>query len=127
MALYVIQARGADRPALERLRAVRDGFAPGASVFAQLWLLAHRLWLALAIWVVLEAAFFLVVFPHVSGLTATLVDFLAHLYIGFEGNRLRIAKGARRAAVTAVVAAGNRDEAEARFFAGALPELGSAR
>ncbi len=127
MALYVIQARGADRPGLERARAVRDGFSAGAFVFAQLWLFAHRLWLALAIWVVLEVAFFLVVFPHVSGLTATLVDLLAHLYIGFEGNRLRIAKGARRAAVTAVVAAGNRDEAEARFFAGALPIPDAAR
>ena len=122
MALYVIQARGTDERSIEHAKAVRDGFSWGAFVFAQLWLLAHRLWLALLVWIVLEAAFFLLVFPHLSGFAASVVDFLAHLYLGFEGNRLRLAKGARRAAVTAVVAGRSREEAEARFFAGALPE-----
>ncbi len=116
MTIYVMQARSADEASLVRARAVRDGFSWGALVFAQLWLLAFRLWLALAIWVVLEIAFLVLVYPHVSGLTAALVDGLAHLFIGFEGNRLRIAKRARRARVTAVVAANSRDEAEVRFF-----------
>ncbi len=122
MALYVIQARGADARSLRRARTVRDGFSWSAFVFAQLWLIVYRLWLALLVWVVLETAFFVFVFPQVSGLTATLVDLLAHLYIGFEGNRLRLAKGARRAALTAVVAARSRDEAEARFFASVAPQ-----
>ncbi len=123
MALYVIQARGSNNASLARARAVRDGFSWGALVFAQLWLLAHRLWLALLVWVVLEVAFFLFVYPQVSGPTTALVDALAHLYIGFEGNRLRIAKAARRARVTAVVAASNRDEAEMRFFERLLPSV----
>ncbi len=58
MAIYVMQARSADEASLVRARAVRDGFSWGALVFAQLWLLAYRLWLALAVWVVLEIAFF---------------------------------------------------------------------
>ena len=120
MAVYVIQARSAEEASLVRARAVRDGFSWGALIFAQLWLLVHRLWFALAVWVVLEIAFFLLVYPHVSGFAAALVDALAHLYIGFEGNRLRIGKRARRARVTAVVAAANRDEAEVRFFDDAM-------
>lgn len=116
MAVYVIQARGMNGASLARARTVRDGFSWGAFVFAQLWLLAHRLWLALLVWVALEAAFLFLVFPNVSGLTAALVDLLAHLYIGFEGNRLRVAKSARLRPVVAVVTGRNRDEAEARFF-----------
>ena len=97
MALYVIQARGADQASLERATIIKDGFSWPAFIFAQLWLIYHRLWLALLIWVLAEVAFILLVLPHIAAGTFIAVDGLAHLFIGFEGNRLRLAKGARRA------------------------------
>ena len=124
MALYVIQARGADLASLERAAIIKDGFSWPAFIFAQLWLIYHRLWLALLIWVLAEVAFTLLVLPHVTAGTFVAVDSLAHLFIGFEGNRLRLAKGARRAALVDVVEGRDRDEAEARFFDRLLPAAG---
>ena len=93
MALYVIQARGTDQTALERATIIEDGFSWLAFIFAQLWLIYHRLWLALLIWVLAEVAFTLLVLPHTATGTFIAVDFLAHLFIGFEGNRLRLVLG----------------------------------
>ncbi len=116
MPLYVVQARAHDQEALERAVMIRDGFSWGAFIFAQLWLLYYRLWIPLLIWVEAEVAFILVVFPHLSLNAALGVDFLAHVFIGFEGQKLRIAKGARRAALTDIVEGHDREAAEARFF-----------
>ena len=124
MALYVIQARGADQASLERATIIKDGFSWPAFIFAQLWLIYHRLWLALLIWVLAEVAFTLLVLPHIATGTFIAVDGLAHLFIGFEGNRLRQAKGARRAMLVDVVEGRDRDEAEARFFARLTPAVG---
>ena len=126
MALYVIQARGTDQTALERATIIKDGFSWPAFIFAQLWLIYHRLWLALLIWVLAEVAFTLLVLPHTATGTFIAVDFLAHLFIGFEGNRLRLAKGARSAVLVDVVEGRDRDEAEARFFDRLLPVAASA-
>jgi hypothetical protein len=126
MALYVIQARGADQASLERATIVKDGFSWPALVFAQLWLIYHRLWLTLLIWVLAEVGFILLVLPHVTISTFIGVDCLAHLFIGFEGNRLRLAKGARRAVLIDVIEGRNRDEAEARFFDRLLPHPATA-
>ncbi len=116
MTLYVVQARGTDEAALARARFLADGFSWPAFVLAQLWLLYHRLWLALATWIVLEVAFFFLVLPHVSGWIAAAVDILARVFLGLEGNRLRSNKGARRATLTDLVEARDRDEAEAIFY-----------
>jgi hypothetical protein len=124
MALYVIQARGEDQASLERATIIKDGFSWPAFIFAQLWLLYHRLWLVLLIWVLAEAAFAFVVLPHVTAGTFVAVDVLAHLFIGLEGNRLRQAKAARRAVMVGVAAGRDRDAAEARFFDRLLPATG---
>ena len=116
MTMYVVQARGTDDAALVRARFLAEGFSWPAFVFAQLWLLYHRLWLALLTWIVLEVAFFFLVLPHVSGWIAAAVDILARLFLGLEGNRLRQHKGARRAALVDLVEARDRDEAEAIFY-----------
>jgi hypothetical protein len=116
MALYVVQAAGRAPAQLVEARFIPEGFSWPAFIYAQLWLLYHRLWLALAVWAVLEVAFFFLVFPHVGGPVSALIDGLAHLFIGFEGNRLRQDKGARRAALTEIVEARDRDEAETLFF-----------
>ena len=124
MAIYVVQAGGADSAALERARFVPDGFSWPAFALATLWLLYHRLWLALVIWTVAESAFFWFVLPHVAVATALLVGVIAHLYLGFEANRLRVVKGQRNAAITDVIAAERRDEAEAEFFRRCAAENG---
>ena len=116
MTLYVVQARGTDEAALVRARFLAEGFSWPAFVFAQLWLLYHRLWLALVPWIVVEVAFVLVVLPHVSGWTAAAVDILARIFLALEGNRLRQNKGARRAGLVELVEARDRDEAEAIFY-----------
>ena len=113
MTVYAVQAAGTDEASLMKARFVKEGFSKPAFVFAQLWLLYHRMWLALAIWIALEVAFFLLVFPHVTGGVAAMVDILARLFLGFEGNRLRLK---RAAAVEDVVEARDLDEAEIIFF-----------
>ncbi len=120
MPVYVVQAPGSDPAALERTRFVRDGFSWPAFAFAQFWLLYHRLWLALAMWIAAEVAFFLVAFPHLPAVAAVAVDVVARLWLGTEASRLRLAKGARKAIVTDVVAARDRDTAETIFF-GQIP------
>ncbi len=117
MTLYLVQTRGTDDAALVRARFLAEGFSWPAFVFAQLWLLYHRLWLALLTWIVLEVAAFALVVPHVSGWTVAAVDILARVFLGLEANRLRLTKGARRAAMTDLVEARDRDEAEAIFYA----------
>ena len=125
MAVYLVQMPelpqaggpdGAGAAALERARFVRDGFSWPAALLAQLWLLYHQLWLTLAIWIVIEAAFFVVAYPHLPIYVAVAVDLVARVWLGFEAPRLRFARGARRAAATDVVAAGDRHAAEAVFF-----------
>ena len=116
MAIYVVQAAGPDTVALERARFVPDGFSWPAFLLGEVWLVYHRLWLPLVIWVVAEGAFFGLLFPHLSASTAVLIGIIAHLYLGFEGNGLRVARGDRKAAITDVVASDRRDNAEAEFF-----------
>ena len=55
--------------------------------------------------------------PHVSFDTVFLLDLLARLFLGLEAHRLRLAKGAKRATLTDLVEARDRDEAEAIFYA----------
>ena len=124
MAIYVVQAGSSEAAALERARFVRDGFSWPAFVLAEIWLLYHRLWLALAIWIVAQGAFFWFVSPHISVATALLIGVIAHLYVGFEGNRWRLVKGERKAAITDVIAADRRDVAEAEFFRRYAPPSG---
>ena len=117
MTLFVVQAPGTDDEALIHARFIADRFSWPAFVFAWAWLLYRRLWIALAVWVVLEIAFLAFVAPHVSLGVAFLVDLLARLFLGLEAQRLRLAKGAGRAVLTDLVEARDRDEAEAIFYA----------
>ena len=117
MTLYVVQAPGSDDDALVRAHFVADGFSWPAFLFTWAWLLYRRLWLALLVWIVVDVAFIALVLPHVSLFTAFLVELLARIALGLEAHRLRVAKGARRAVLTELVEARDRDEAEAIFYA----------
>lgn len=116
MAIYTVQSAGDDEDPLERSIFLRDGFSWPAFVLAQVWLLYHRLWLALAIWLLLEVGYLVLIFPHVPILVSVAVDGLAHLFIGFEGQRLRVQKAARSAERTDVVEARDQEDAEVVFF-----------
>ena len=116
MTVYVIQAPDTDDAGLQRARFIKDGFSWPAFVFAQVWLIYHRLWIPLLVWVVLEVAYFVFVVQQVPAGTSVAIDLLAHLFIGFEGSRLRQTKGARRAALIDLVEARDRDEAEVLFY-----------
>jgi hypothetical protein len=116
MPVYVVQARGRDDASLERASFIKDGFSWAAVVLGPFWLLYHRLWLALLVWIVVEAALFVALLPHVVPPVLGVIDLLAHLFLGLEGQRLRLAKAGRRARVAGVVEARDLAEAETRFF-----------
>ena len=117
MTLYVVQARGTDEAALVRAHFIKDGFAWGGFAFGWLWLAYHRLWLATAIYLAIEVAVFVWLRPHVEPQALLVLDLLGRLYVGLEGNRLREAKGAPRAALSETIEARDRDAAEVAFFA----------
>ena len=99
MAIYIVmeppQRQGAE--AAERALLVRDGFAFFAFLVPPLWLAVHRLWI--------EAAFALVVGLALGalgtvagfGLAGSLLPLLVAIYVGLEGNALRVAALRRRA------------------------------
>ena len=117
MTLFVAQSRGADEASLVRAHFIKDGFAWGGFAFGWLWLAFHRLWLATVLYVVAEVLVVWLVRPHVEPASLLILDLLARLYVGLEGNRLREAKGARRAAVTDIIEAPDREAAETIFYA----------
>ena len=116
MTLYVVQARGADEEALVKAHFIKDGFAWAGFAFGWLWLVYHRLWLPAVLYVVIETAFLVLALPHIAPETVVLCDLLARFFVGLEGNRLREARGARRAALTEIIEAPDRDAAEVIFF-----------
>ena len=117
MTLFVAQSRGADEASLVRAHFIKDGFAWGGFAFGWLWLAYHRLWLATAIYIVAEVLVVWLVRPHVEAQALLVLDLLVRLLVGLEGNRLREAKGARRAALTDIIEAPDRAAAETIFFA----------
>ena len=97
---------------------VRDGFSWWAFLLTPFWMLWHRLWLALALYLVMAAALD-------AGLRAlgasvfmlVLVDLLISILAGLEAGTLRRFKLARRHwRNIGVVTGDNLEDAERRFF-----------
>lgn len=95
---------------------VRDGFAWLGLLLPPLWLAWHRLWLeALVVFAVLICLNALVGSGAISP-SAGLLSSLVSLFVGLEGNTLRMAGLRRRGfAEVAIVAARNIEEAEIRY------------
>jgi hypothetical protein len=97
---------------------VRDGFHFWAFVLGPVWMLRHRLWLVLLIYIVLTTA--LQIGLHALGVSAEvrfMVGFLIALLVGFEAATLRRwTYGRRRWTNLGIVVGRNREEAERRFF-----------
>jgi hypothetical protein len=102
----------------ERFAFVRDGFHGWAFLLAPLWLIAHRLWLALALYVLVSA----VVATGLALLGASssaqgIAAFAIALLVGFEASSLRRWTLTRRGwATLGFVVGEDRDSAEHRFF-----------
>jgi hypothetical protein len=104
----------------ERIRFVRDRFTWSAFLFASLWMLRHRLWLAfvgyLAAVVVVPPALWLAGGRAGSLLLAL---FMIHLLVGIEAATLRRRSLARRGwRDLGIVIGDDLEAAERRFFDG---------
>lgn len=103
----------------ERFMFVRDGFHFWAFVLAPLWLLLHRLWLALLIYVVGYGALsFGLAIARVSLSSQLIVGLLIALLMGFEASSIwRWTLNRRGWTTLGFVVAGDAETAERRFFA----------
>jgi hypothetical protein len=122
MSVYTVHEpplRAADAvPDPERFAFVRDGFSVWAFLLAALWMLWHRMWLVLLIYLVVavggEAA---LRYAGVSGPVLGLVAVLIKLLIGIEAGTLRRFTLARRGWKNVGVVSGDvLEDAERRFF-----------
>jgi len=102
----------------ERFAFVRDGFSWAAFLFGPLWMLRHRLWLALLAYILVCIG--LVAAGRAAGIsggTAFFVGFLLALLIGFEAPSLRrYGLARRRWRNLGVVIGDDVESAERRFF-----------
>jgi Protein of unknown function (DUF2628) len=105
-------------PDPERYVFVREGFYVWAFLLTPLWMLWHRLWLALLIYVVVTAG--LESALNIIGVGAGmhfLVALLISLLVGIEASTLRrFALARRRFRQVGVVGGSNTEAAERRFF-----------
>ena len=122
------EAPPGDAGALDRAVLVRDGFSWGAFFFSFLWFFAHRLWLAGLIVLVATAALGTALQLLRVGSDATFWAMaLLQILVGFEAGSLRRWTLQRRGRpAVAVVAAQDREEAEAKAFGRWLGETSSA-
>jgi hypothetical protein len=104
--------------AADRFAFVRDGFHFWAMVFGPLWLLSHRLWLALLGWIAALAVIDLGMIALGAGVMAVLLaNGLIALLMGFEAASLRrwtLSRGNWRQ--LDVVVGDDEEAAERRFF-----------
>jgi hypothetical protein len=104
--------------ATDRFTFVRDGFHFWAMVFGPLWLLAHRLWLALLGWIVAMVAIDLgITALGAGGMAVLLANSLIALLTGFEAASLQrwtLSRGNWRE--LDVVVGDDEESAERRFF-----------
>ena len=104
-------------PEVERFAFVRDGFSFWAFLFAPLWMVRHRLWLALIVYLLVVFALGAATRVLGAGDWMAAVSLLVSLLVGFEASTLRRYGLARRQWKTVGVVVGDDVEAaERRFF-----------
>ena len=107
-----------------RFAFVRDGFYFWAFLLGPVWMLYHRLWLVLLMYLAGTTAIQVALWAlGVSGLAKFTVGLLIALLVGFEAGSLR-RWSLRRWTNRGIVVATNREAAEHRFFdrwSGSLP------
>jgi hypothetical protein len=122
MSIYTVHEpplRAADvAPDPDRFAFVRDGFSIWAFLVAALWMLYHRMWLVLVIYLlfaaVVEAALY---YAGIPGPGIVLVQLLIALLVGLEAGTLRrFALKRRHWKDIGLVSGKTLEEAERRFF-----------
>lgn len=110
---------GRDSTVVGRIVFLRESFRWLALFFAPLWMLWHRLWLALAGWLLAVVTLSMIVYGLGLEPRATApVLWLPTLFVAFEGSELLRRKLVRRGyREVAVIVADDIEEAEQRFFA----------
>jgi hypothetical protein len=107
-----------------RFAFVRDGFYFWAFLLGPVWMLYHRLWLVLLMYLAGTGAIQVALWAlGVSGLVKFIVALLIAVLVGFEAGTLR-RWSLRRWINRGIVVAYNREAAEHRFFdrwSGSLP------
>jgi Protein of unknown function (DUF2628) len=121
MPVYTVHAPDATDAgivATDKFVFVRDGFHLWALVFGPLWLVAHRLWLALIGWIVALAVVDLALTAlGASGAAIFLANVLIGLLMGFEAASLqRWTLSRRHWRQLDIVVADDEEAAERRFF-----------
>ena len=121
MPVYTVHAPAqpdASLIAADRFAFVRDGFHFWAMVFGPLWLLAHRLWLALLGWIIALVVIDLgMIALGAGGMAVLLANSLFALLTGFEAASLQrwtLSRGNWRQ--LDVVVGDDEEAAERRFF-----------
>jgi hypothetical protein len=121
MPAYTVHApvtNGADLRATDRFAFVRDGFHVWAALLGPLWLIWHRLWLALIGWIVVTLAIDVgMARLGASGMAIFQANVLIALLMGFEASSIRRWTLSRRNwRQLDIVVADNKESAERRFF-----------
>jgi hypothetical protein len=121
MPVYTVHApiaNNAGIAATHRFAFVRDGFHFWAAVFGPVWLVWHRLWLALIGWVIVVIAIDVgMARLGAGGRAIVLADVLIALLMGFEASSIRRWTLSRRKwRLLDIVVARNEEKAERRFF-----------
>lgn len=121
MPVYTVHApvnNGADLAATDKFTFVRDGFHFWAAVASPVWLLWHRLWLALIGWIVVTVALDFGLIAIGAGRGSILfADLLVAFLMGFEAASLqRWTLSRRKWRQLDIVVADDAESAERRFF-----------
>jgi hypothetical protein len=121
MPVYTVHAPSAnhaDIAATDKFTFVRDGFHFWAAILGPVWLIWHRLWLALVGWIIVVVALNIAMARVGAGGAAIfLADALIALLMGFEAASLKRWTLSRRDwRQLDVVVADDREAAERRFF-----------
>jgi hypothetical protein len=125
MAIYAVHSPAVDgdpAAAFDRSEFLRVGFSTAALIFAPFWLLAKRLWLALAVWIFCAAVVGLALgFGALDGGAALLLYLLSAVYLGLEGRALQGETFARHGRpLVEIIGGADAQEAECAFLARAL-------
>ncbi len=121
MPVYTVHApvtNAAGVAATDRFAFVRDGFHFWAALLGPVWLVWHRLWLALIGWIAVTVAIDVgIVRLGASGTAIFLANLLIALLMGFEASSIRRWTLSRRNwRQLDIVVARNKETAERRFF-----------
>ena len=101
----------------ERFVFVRDGFSWPAFLFAPLWMLRYRLWLAFIVYLLVALALGAATRVLGAGDWVLAISLLVSLLVGFEASTLRRYGLARRRWNTlGIVVGDDLESAERRFF-----------